>query len=461
MALYEFVFGFALASIGGAVAYHRLKKRYDTLIAKVEKETGQWHRVELPPVCQIDETKEFSRLSNAVCGLTNKVRYLAQEIQLTSQQVRAASSQLDVSVRSASDISSAFKQIQGIAATVQTTGDVLEQDFLSSEKAVQESVKAITSVNEAIGDITSSNKRLNHQIATLKEAVEQVRSISKNIGEISQQTKLLALNAAIEAARAGEHGRGFGVVAEEIGKLSDLTASSVKQTSEVLEQIKQDVATVVGSITGSLDSSQTAAERLNTVQSVFTRSFDFIDHVNNTARETLCEVNGSLQQVASVLELRNRDLESVIYTGKLMANLATDLEKAASGSQLTYIIQQEAVSRIEHIKSLLTETAGQHHIISLDQAQHKRIIFQLKWDNPDIEAIWSNDAEGAFLFSQPSAGLANAKVREWWQRAIKGESFISPVYISAITRQPCLTVSVPIYRGKEVIGVLGSDVCLS
>lgn len=461
MAFYEFVFGFALASIGGAVAYHRLRKRYAVLIAKVEKETAHWHRVELPPVCQIDETKEFSRLSNAVCGLTNKVRYLAQEIQLTSQQVRAASSQLDVSVRSASDISSAFKQIQGIAATVQTTGDVLEKDFLSSERAVQESVSAITSVNEAIGDITSSNNRLNHQIATLKEAVEQVRSISKNIGEISQQTKLLALNAAIEAARAGEHGRGFGVVAEEIGKLSDLTAGAVKQTSDVLEQIKQDVATVVGSITGSLDSSQTAADQLNTVQNVFSRSFDFIYHVNNTARETLCEVNGSLQQVASVLELRNRDLESVVYTGKLMANLATDLEKAASGSQLTYIIQQEAVSRIEHIKSLLTETAGQHHIISLDQSQHERTLSGLKGDNPDIEAIWSNDADGAFLFSQPAAGLANAKVREWWQRAIKAETFISPVYISAITRQPCLTVSVPIYRNREVIGVLGADVCLS
>ncbi|WP_333870235.1 methyl-accepting chemotaxis protein [Desulforamulus putei] len=461
MAVYEFVCGFALASIGGAAAFHRLKKRYATIITRIEEETAHWHRMELPPVCRIDDTKEFSRLSNAVCGLTGKVRHLAQEIQLTSQQVRAASSQLDVSVRSASDISSAFMQIQDIAATVQTTGDVLEKDFLASEKAVQESINAIESVNKAIGGITSSNNRLNHQISTLKEAVEQVRLISQNIGEISGQTKLLALNAAIEAARAGEHGRGFGVVAEEIGKLSDLTAGAVKQTSDVLEQIKQDVATVVGSITESMDSSQTAADQLNNVQKVFTRSFDFIYKVNNTARETLCEINSSLQQVASVLELRKRDLESVVNTGKLMANLADDLEKAASGSQLTYVIQQEAVSRIEHIKSQLTQTAGQHHIISLDPARHKSVLSRLKGDNPDIEAIWSNDTEGVFLFSEPAAGLANAKVREWWQRAMKGETFISPVYISAITRQPCLTVSVPVYRGKEVIGVLGADVSLS
>ena len=49
---------------------------------------------------------------------------------------------------------------------------------------------------------------------------------------------MLGLNAAIEAARAGEHGRGFGVVAEEIRKLSDQS----KETAERIRKLTQEIA---------------------------------------------------------------------------------------------------------------------------------------------------------------------------------------------------------------------------
>lgn len=461
MSIIDFAAGFTLASLGGAIAYLSLKKRYYAVMKKVEIEAAHWQRVELPPVCKIDDTKEFSQLNSAVCGLTGRIRILAQEIQLTSQQVRAASDQMDVSVRSASDISKAFHQIQDIANTLQVTGELLKKDFSTSESAVVKSIQAIRSVNQVINEIKSGNSSLDQQITALKEAVEQVRMISENIGEISEQTKLLALNAAIEAARAGEHGRGFGVVAEEIGKLSDLTASAVKQTSTVLEQIKQDVAAVVSSITDSLRSSDAAAVQLNDVQNVFSQSFRLISQVNSTARESLCDVNDSLQQVASLLESRKQDLQSIVDTGKLLASLANDLEKVVEKNPLEYIVQKETLLRIEHIKTLLSKTAKDQSIITLDAFQHKSILSQIKTDNPDIEAVWSNDSNGFFLFSQPPAGLASAKVREWWQRAMGGETFISSVYISAITRKPCLTVSVPIYRGNQIIGVLGADIGLS
>ena len=74
----------------------------------------------------------------------------------------------------------------------------------------------------------------------------------------------------------------------------------------------------------------------------------------------------------------------------------------------------------------------------------------------------SNDAKGRFICSVPEAGIANAKIRDWFQKSIRGEEFCSKVYISAITKNPCITLSIPIINDDSVIaGVLGIDLKLN
>ncbi|WP_169088408.1 methyl-accepting chemotaxis protein [Paenibacillus sp. PL91] len=95
-------------------------------------------------------------------------------------------------------------------------------------------------------------KQLNNQIRSISESANQTLDVARQLNgytgeiglvigsvrEFADQTKLLALNASIEAARAGEHGSGFMVVANEVRKLADASASSVQQITELLGHIE-------------------------------------------------------------------------------------------------------------------------------------------------------------------------------------------------------------------------------
>lgn len=88
-------------------------------------------------------------------------------------------------------------------------------------------------------------------VVGLKEGVEKTSSIvdqimhsTQELKKIQNKQKILSLNANVEAARAGEHGKGFSVVANEVGKLSE--SSSV--ANERIEKLVQEISQVVGSM---------------------------------------------------------------------------------------------------------------------------------------------------------------------------------------------------------------------
>lgn len=100
---------------------------------------------------------------------------------------------------------------------------------------------AIQQLAASASQIQTNEQALNVNIKEIFNLSEEINEISSFIKEIADETKMLGLNAAIEAARAGETGRGFGVVAEEIRKLSDQSKSTVPRIKKLTDNIKAKV----------------------------------------------------------------------------------------------------------------------------------------------------------------------------------------------------------------------------
>lgn len=120
------------------------------------------------------------------------------------QQIVAAISQLDASVRTNADSAQRAKALADQTSRLAREGRGVVVD-------VVQTMDEITKSSRKIGDVTSI------------------------INDIAFQTNILALNAAVEAARAGDAGSGFGVVAAEVRNLAQRSASAAKQIRELIQ----------------------------------------------------------------------------------------------------------------------------------------------------------------------------------------------------------------------------------
>ncbi|MDH7479903.1 MAG: methyl-accepting chemotaxis protein, partial [Syntrophomonadaceae bacterium] len=122
-----------------------------------------------------------------------------------------------------------------------TLADDLQAAAAKLSANIQEISAVMEEVSASAGEVSGNQAQLSDKVREVARISEEIHEILDFIKNVADQTKMLGLNAAIEAARAGEHGRGFGVVAEEIRKLSDQS----KETADRIRKLTMEIDTKV------------------------------------------------------------------------------------------------------------------------------------------------------------------------------------------------------------------------
>ena len=151
-------------------------------------------------------------------------------------------------------------------ALPKTTAVKLRQMSDNMTKALEEIAGVVQQVAASATEVSTNYQQVDNNINAVHALSNNINEVMGFIKQIADETKMLGLNAAIEAARAGDVGRGFGVVAEEIRKLSDdsrQTVVKIRQfTKEISEKLDETSAFSVTSLRSS-EEQAAATQELN------------------------------------------------------------------------------------------------------------------------------------------------------------------------------------------------------
>jgi twitching motility protein PilJ len=285
---------------------------------------------------------------DALRGLVTTINQSAIQLDSATRQTQALSQHLaKASGAQSKQISSATESAGSMASSVEEVSgnaeraaDVARHSVEVAHKggdAVRRTIDGMNTIRETIQETSKRIKRLG-------ESSQEIGNIVELINDIAEQTNILALNASIQASMAGDAGRGFAVVADEVQRLAERAAAATKQIEVLVRTIQTDTNEAVVSmersttdVVGGALLAENAGAALEEIEQVSNQIASLVQNISGSSRQQTGAAQNIARNMQVLKEISVQTAESTNATSAAIAKLAelsAGLRKAAAGFRL-------------------------------------------------------------------------------------------------------------------------------
>jgi methyl-accepting chemotaxis protein len=283
-----------------------------------------------------DETGELLRALSAmqdslrqlIGQISSNVRITASACSEMSGAQRRIQHSVDAQHDATSAVASAAEEMSASIVNIQGNAN---QSFASSQASDELATQGVAIIQSAFDEIRRIADTVNQAASVVERVGQQSNEIStivRVIREVADQTNLLALNAAIEAARAGEAGRGFAVVADEVRKLAEKTASSAEEITRMIGGIQDSSDKAVQNIHHAVTQAETTAnyaenarESIESIHASALKSEGFARDITLAIAEQSTASTLISQKIEGIARMSEESAQSVTQSVQIMQTL--------------------------------------------------------------------------------------------------------------------------------------------
>ncbi|WFR57895.1 HAMP domain-containing methyl-accepting chemotaxis protein [Anaerocolumna sp. AGMB13025] len=288
---------------------------------------------------------EIKQNAYEVANSSQSLATVLEENSATAEGISKASEQLNNSSAAlANDTQKGIDRLSALADKINELNSmtgVMWDSIKESKAANQTGTQCIDELKTAADENAQITVQIKEQVDLLNSKLEAMSEITTVIKNIADQTKLLALNAMIESARAGENGKGFTVVADEIGKLSEQTSKSISG----IETIIDEVGLAIDKTSEYMKQGTLAAVKTTEVSKESGEAFEIIDRSISSVIEEIQKVINSITQI-------NGDKSEVVNT---MEGISMIIQQSSASTQEIAMSLEEQSSSMDNVNQSAQE----------------------------------------------------------------------------------------------------------